>query len=248
MKSETPAPAAQAIPVAAEEQLAVRKCKIPMAAKIAITCFLVVLVPVYWHAYGPTNFLWFCDAALILTVAGMWWESSLLISMCSVGILLPQCLWLADFGGNLLGIHLLGLTSYMFDAQLSLFTRGLSLFHGWLPLLLVWLLHRVGYDKRALSGWAGLAAGLVFACYFFTPPAGAHPANPNLPINLNLIYGFNDQQPQTWINQNLYVLLWFGALWLVAFLPTHLVLRRIFGAPKRSEGGSPCRRQPDRAS
>jgi len=169
-------------------------------------------------------------------VAGMWLESSLLISMCAVGILLPQCLWLVDFGGNLLGFHLMGLTSYMFDRQLPLFTRALSLFHGWLPLLLVWLLFRLGYDKRALAAWTGLAAGLVLACYFFTPPAGAHLANPNLPININYLYGFNDHQPQHWVNQNFYVILWLGALWLVFFLPTHLVLRRIFAVSPPAAG------------
>src|SRR6202142_866205 len=121
--------------------------KIPLAAKIAGTAFLAVLVPVYLHTYGPTNFLWFCDAALILTVAGMWLENSLLISTCAVGILLPQCLWLADFGVNLLGFHFLNLTSYMFDRHLPLFTRGLSLFHGWLPLLLVWLLFPLASDN-----------------------------------------------------------------------------------------------------
>ena len=217
--------------------LKMSRYKIPLAAKVAGTAFLAVLVPIYLHTYGPTNFLWFCDAALIVT--GMWWESSLLISLCAVGILLPQCLWLADFGGNLLGIHLLGLTGYMFDHQLPLFTRGLSLFHGWLPLLLVWLLVRLGYDKRALSAWTGLAAGLVLVCYFFTPPAGAHLANPNLPININYVYGFNDQQPQHWVNQNLYVILYFSVLWLAAFLPTHLALRKIFvvsppGASRKS--------------
>jgi hypothetical protein len=199
-----------------------------MVAKVTATTFLAVLVPVYLRAYGVTNFLWFCDAALILTVIGMWLESSLVISLCAVGILIPQCLWLADFGSHLLGIHFLGLTSYMFDPRLPLFTRGLSLFHGWLPLLLVWLLTRVGYDKRALSAWMGVAIGLVFACYFFTPAAGPHPADPNLPINLNYVYGFDDQQAQTWMNQNLYVILWLAALWLLAFLPTHLALRKIF--------------------
>jgi hypothetical protein len=202
-----------------------------LSAKVAVTVFLAVLVPIYLRTYGPTNFLWFCDAALLLTVAGMWWESPLLISMCAVGILLPQCLWLADFGCNLLGIHFLGLTGYMFDQQLPLFTRGLSLFHGWLPLLLVWLLFRLGYDKRALFAWTGLAAALGFVCYFFTPPAGAHPADPDLPININYLYGFSDQQPQHWVNQNFYVVLWLGVLWLVAFLPMHLVLRKIFATP-----------------
>jgi hypothetical protein len=206
-------------------------CKIPLAAKVAVTVFLAILVPVYLHTYGPTNFLWFCDAALMLTVAGMWLENSLLISMCAVGILLPQCVWLADFGSHLLGLHLLGLTGYMFDHRLPLFTRGLSLFHGWLPILLVWLLFRLGYDRRALSAWTALSAGLVLVCYFFTPPAGAHPADPNIPINLNYVYGFNDLQPQHWMNQNFYVVLLLGVLWLGAFLPTHLVLRKIFVAP-----------------
>jgi hypothetical protein len=207
-----------------------------MAAKVAGTAFLAVLIPIYLHTYGPTNFLWFCDAALILTVAGMWLESPLLISMCAVGILLPQCLWLLDFGGNLLGIHVLGLTGYMFDRHLPLFTRGLSLFHGWLPLLLVWLLRRLHYDKRALWAWSGLAAGLALAGYIYAAPAGAHPANPNIPININYVYGFNDQQPQHWVNQNLYVILWLVVLWLVAFLPTHLVLRKMFTAPKPAAG------------
>ena len=236
MKTEAPAPVIETIPVAVGKQVAVQPNKIPLAAKLAVTAFLAVLIPVYLHAYGPTNFLWFCDASLILTVAGMWLESPLLISMCAVGILLPQCLWLADFGSNLLGFHFLNLTGYMFDPHLSLFTRGLSLFNGWLPLLLVWLLFRLGYDKRALPAWTVLAAALGFVCYIFTPPAGAHLANANVPININYLYGFNDQQPQQWVNQNLYVVLWLGALWLVAFLPTHLALRKVFAAPPLAAG------------
>ncbi len=231
MKSAAPSTVAAAIPATAGATVVVQHHRIPLAAKVAGTAFLAILVPVYWHTYGPTNFLWFCDAALILTVAGMWLESSLLISMCSVGILLPQCLWLADFGSNLLGIDLLGLTGYMFDPQLSLFTRGLSLFHGWLPLLLLWLLLRLGYDKRALLAWTVLATGLITVCYFFTPPAGAPMANPNIPLNLNYVYGFNDKQPQTWVNQNLYVIMWLGMLWLVAFFPTHLALHKFFPPP-----------------
>src|SRR5271170_5982303 len=161
MKSEAP------VTITFVGPIGVQPHKIPLAAKIAVTVFLAVLVPIYLHTYGPTNFLWFCDTALILTVAGMWLESPLLISMCAVGILIPQCLWLLDFGVNFFGIHLLGVTSYMFDAKIPLFTRGLSLFHGWLPLLLIWLLARLGYDKRGLIAWSALAAGLVLVCYFF---------------------------------------------------------------------------------
>jgi hypothetical protein len=133
---------------------------------------------------------------------------------------------------NLFGINLLGLTPYMFDPKISLFTRGLSFFHGCLPLLLIWLLRRVGYDKRALLAWGALATVLIVVCYLFTPPAGAHPSDPNTPINIDNIYGFNDRRPQTWINQNIYVILWITALWLLAFLPTHFLLRKIFAAPQ----------------
>jgi hypothetical protein len=213
---------------AADQIVAVQKHKIPRAAKVAGAAFMAVLLPVYLKTYGITNFLWFCDAALIITMVGMWLESSLLISMSAVGILILQCLWLADFGSACLGIRFLGLTAYMFDRHLPLFTRGLSLFHGWLPLVLVWLLFRLGYDKRGLYAWTWLAAGLGFVCYFFTPPAGAHLTNPNLPLNINYLYGFNDQKPQALVNENLYVILWLGALWLVAFLPTHLALRNAF--------------------
>ena len=218
------------------KEFVLRPRKIPLAARFVVTGFLAVLIPVYLHAYGPTNFLWFCDAALVLTVIGMWLENALLISACAVGILLPQCVWLADFGSQLLGFRLLGLTGYMFDQHLSLFTRGLSLFHGWLPALLVWLLFRLGYDRRAWWVWTVMATALVLASYFFTPPAGAHLPDPNTPVNLNYVYGFNDQQPQTWVNQNLYVVLLLSGLWLLAYLPTHLILRKIFAAPPRPAG------------
>ena len=213
--------------LAGDQQSSARKRKIPLAVKLIYTAFVAVLVPVYLRSYGPTNFLYFCDIALFLTLAGMWLESSLLISMCSIGILLPQTLWLLDFGGQLVGFHGLGMTAYMFDHNLPLFTRGLSLFHGWLPLLLVWLLARLGYDKRAYPAWTALAAILVLISYFFLPPAGAHLANPNTPVNIDYVYGFNDHVPQHWMNQHLYVVVWIAVLWLVVFLPTHWVLRKV---------------------
>ncbi|HEX2748458.1 MAG TPA: hypothetical protein VHM91_10700, partial [Verrucomicrobiales bacterium] len=123
------------------------KRSIPLWLKIACSVFVAVFVPVYWHYYGPTNFLYFCDIALLLTVTGMWMKSPLLISMCCVGILLPQALWCADFVVVLSGGHLTGMTEYMFRDS-SLFLRGLSLFHGWLPFLLFFLIRRTGYDRR----------------------------------------------------------------------------------------------------
>ena len=46
--------------------------RLPLALKLAYTAFMAVLVPVYWSWYGPTNFLYFCDVALLLTLVGIW--------------------------------------------------------------------------------------------------------------------------------------------------------------------------------
>jgi hypothetical protein len=55
--------------------------RIPLWLKIAYTAFMAVLIPVYWAHYGPTNFLYFCDVALLLTLVGVWTESARLISL-----------------------------------------------------------------------------------------------------------------------------------------------------------------------
>ena len=147
--------------------------KIPRWVKIAYTAFVAVLVPYYWLEYGPTNFLYFCDVALLMTLVGMWRESALLVSMPAVGIVLPQTLWMVDFLAQCAGVPLTRMTAYMFDEKYALFTRGLSFFHFWLPPLLLWLVWRLGYDRRALRMWSYLAWGLLTICYLFLPPPPA---------------------------------------------------------------------------
>jgi hypothetical protein len=201
--------------------------RVPLAVKAAYSCFVAVLVPVYLRSYGPTNFLYFCDVALLLTLVGIWLESALLISMCCVGILLPQLFWLVDFLCHLVGINLTGLTGYMFRSSLPLYARGLSLFHGWLPLLLVWLVRRLGYDRRAVKAWGLVATALVLASFLFLPAPGAVTAKPNIPVNVDYVYGFSDDQPQHWMNPRLYLAVYLAALWGIVFFPTHAILRRV---------------------
>ena len=135
---------------------------IPMWVKLGFTVFMCVLVPYYWMEYGPTNFIYFCDIALFLTLAAVWTGKPLYASMAAVGIMLPQVLWQVDFVGQLAGLPVTGMTSYMFDSDISLLARGLSFFHFWLPILLIALVVRLGYGWRgvafwALAGWAGIA-------------------------------------------------------------------------------------------
>jgi len=42
------------------------KMRLPLWLKLAYTGFMTVLVPVYLRNYGPTNFLYCCDASLYL--------------------------------------------------------------------------------------------------------------------------------------------------------------------------------------
>jgi len=198
--------------------------------KWAYTAFFAVLVPYYWHSYGPTNFLYFCDMSVFFTLGAIWLESPLLASMPAVGILLPQALWMVDFLAEIVGLHLTGMTGYMFDASLPLFTRCLSLFHFWLPILLVWLVWRLGYHRRAFRAWTLLAWVLVLVCYFFMPPP-SEPHDPSRPVNINYVYGFSETHPQSWLPQNLYVCLMLVVLPVCIFLPTHLILARLF-APR----------------
>ncbi len=78
----------------------------------------------------------------------LWLESPLLASMMTLAIALPELAWNADFFGRLLtGRRLLGLSDYMFDSRYRPFLRALSLFHVLLPIVLVWTVHRLGYDR-----------------------------------------------------------------------------------------------------
>lgn len=205
--------------------------RIPLWLKVAYTAFTAVLIPVYWANYGPQNFLYFCDLALLITLVAIWLESPLLVSMPAVGILAPQMVWLADYAGNFLGMHLTGMTDYMFDADKPLFLRGLSLFHGWLPILLVWLVGRLGYDRRAFLLWSVLAAIVLLVCYLFMPPPRPDPGN--AAVNINYVYGMSDTGPQTWMHPYAWLAFLIAGLPLVMYLPTHLLLARWRGGPAR---------------
>lgn len=211
------------------------RSRVPLWLKLAYTAFVCVLIPKYWMDYGPTNFLYFCDVALLMTVVAVWREDPLWASMPAVGILLPQSAWMVDFLAGAVGLPLLGMTDYMFDVKIPLFTRGLSFFHFWLPILLVWLVWRLGYDRRALVGWSLVAVGLLLVCFFLMPAPPAPSDNPNLPVNINYVHGMSDQKPQEWMPPLLYFGLMLVFLPVGVYTPTHFALRWLFGARQPSQ-------------
>ena len=214
-------------------QNASAKRAIPLAVTLVYTAFLAVLIPVYLVRYGPTNFIYFCDLALLLTGVALWLESSFLTSTCAIGLLGVQTLWVVDLLCGFFGVFPIGMTAYMFDATLPLPVRLLSLFHAWLPLLLLWMLHRLGYDRRALVAWTVLGTALLLVSYFFLPSPPAPSDQPHLPVNVNLVYGPSDQLPQTIMHPLLYLSALIVGLPLISYIPTHFLLRRHFSKTEK---------------
>jgi hypothetical protein len=199
---------------------------VPLWIKVSYALFVALLVPIYWMQYGPQNFLWGSDLVLFGTLLAVWLESRLLASMMAIAALIPELLWTIDYVGRLIaGSEALpGVgTQYMFNPEIPVFVRGLSLFHIVLPPLLVWLLHRFRYERRALIYQTLLAWLVLLITYLVTEPSA----------NINWIYGFG-REPQTWMPERMYVVVLMICIPLFFYLPTHLVLRKLFG---RSSAG-----------
>ena len=117
----------------------------------------------------------------------------------------------------------------MFKHENSLFLRGLSLFHGWLPFLLAYLVWQLGYDRRGLPAWTVVAWALILVCYFFTLPP-----DPNAgltPVNINYVWGPNDGAAQTWMPPYAWLAAMMIGMPLLLFLPVHILLVRTAPRP-----------------
>ena len=192
--------------------------QIPLLLKLGYTLFVAVLVPIYLRHYGPANFLWFSDVALLATALGLWVESPLILSAMTVAVALPEILWNVDFFARLLaGRAPLGMASYMFDQRLPRYLRGLSLFHVALPVLLLWSVARLGYDPRALPAQIISGTLLMILSYTLTNPSE----------NINWVFG-PGSTPQRRFSPLVYVTLVIVSFPLLVYVPTHLALVRLF--------------------
>jgi len=191
---------------------------IPFGLKIAYTLFVCALVPIYWRQYGPANFLWFSDIALLALVPAFWLENALLASTMAVAVVFLEALWNADFFFRLAtGKSLIGLSAYMFDSGIPLFIRSLSCFHIVLPLLLLWIVHRLGYDQRAFIGQTFVAVVVLPLSYLVS----------NAQENVNWVYGFG-QNPQKILPGPVFVIILMLLFPLLVYLPTHLLFIKMF--------------------
>lgn len=193
--------------------------QIPLWLKLSYTLFVCLLVPVNWVQYGPGNFLWFSDIALLTALLAVWLENPLLASMTALAVVVLDLVWNVDFFVRLItGASLTGISGYMFDSKISLLIRAVSLFHIPFPVLLLWMLSRLGYDSRAFVAQTLLAWIVLPLSYLLTKPSE----------NVNRVYGFGEN-PQTWMPAPLFVVLLMVLFPILVYLPTHLILERVFG-------------------
>ena len=191
----------------------------PVLRWVAVA-WMVVWLPAYVWAWGWGNLLHLCDAAVILTCAGLWLGNARLLSSQAVNALLAGLLWVANVGWRAgTGRFFASGSEYMWDAHYPLWVRLLSFFHVVLPCALIWALWKLGYDRRGFVLQAGIAAVLLVASRFLSP-------------ELNMNYAYRDPLfGRAWGPGPVHLLvIWAGAVGLM-YWPTHLVLARMFRVP-----------------
>jgi len=188
----------------------------PVLRWIALA-WMVVWLPAYVKVWGWANLLHLCDAAVILTFAGLWLGSAQLISSQAVSALAAGILWTANLCARLLtGRFFASGSEYMWDASYPLWVRLLSFFHVLLPCALIWGLWKLRYDRRGLRLQAAIAAVLIVASRF-------------LPAGLNMNWAYRDPLfNRAWGPGPVHLaVIWAGAL-LLLYWPTHFILARLF--------------------
>ncbi len=189
----------------------------PLWFKLVVTGYVVGVVVVYARTWGCANFLWFSDIALIGSVPALWLEDATLASVLALSVLIPDGFWSVSYLARLAtGRRLTGLSDYMFDATKPRWLRALSLFHLWLPLLLLSMVASLGYRPVALpimvvGGWA-----VLWICHRYTDPVE----------NINWVFGFGGL-PQSGRTPRRAFARILAAFPLVIWIPTHLLLKAI---------------------
>lgn len=193
---------------------------IPLGVRFAAAAFLLVWTPVYWHYWGPTNLLFLCDAAVLLGCLGLAIQSPLLISSQALAICFVSSFWTFDIvWHSLFGYSPIGGTDYMFDRNYPLWLRLISLYHLLLPLILLWAMSRVGYDRRAFRFQSAIAA-IALLC--------SRASDPTLNINFAFSAPFFHHQLSS---APVHLALTFLAIVLVLYLPVHILFRKLFAPP-----------------
>jgi len=203
--------------------------RIPLGLKLFLAAFSLTLIAYNTVHHGAHSLLYFCNVALFVATFGICTERALPVSMAAVGVILIQLLWSVDLLLTAANVSPLRMTEFMLSDNLSPFKKILALFHVWLPFVLLFSMLRLGYDKRALAWWTLITCGLLLVSYLFLPRPPAPPDDPSMSVNVNFVFGLNMSGPQQRVPELVWLAAMMIALPLLAFLPTHVALKRWLG-------------------
>lgn len=191
---------------------------LPLWLKLLGLLFLLIFVSYNLKNYGLQNLMWFSCLGVIGTVTALWLENRLLASMMLLSTFIGDEIgWGGDFLVRLIfGWHPLNATNYMFDHSLSLYGRGLSLYHFYIPILVAWMVYKLRYDKRAIVTQSIYSTIVLLISFTLTDPAR----------NINWVFGVGSQ-PQTYVPAWLYLIAEMIFIPLVFYLPMHLLLKKL---------------------
>jgi hypothetical protein len=189
--------------------------------------WLAIWLTIYLKYWGASTFLFLCDIAVILTCLGLFTANALLLSSQAVSSIVIDTAWLADIATKLIfNRHLIGGTDYFFDANYPLWVRLMSCFHVVLPFVLIAALRRTGYDRRALPLQFAIALSAMLASRFASPAR-----------NINFVY-LDPILHRQWGPAPIHVAAMLAGMTILIYVPTHIVLSRLFASPKRQQAPS----------
>jgi hypothetical protein len=215
-----------------ESRVSPAEPELPRWLRIAYVLWFVPWLLVYGNYFGWQCLLWFCCLANVYVLIGCITQRSLWFSLASIAALGIQLVYTLDFVALCATkVSPTGATSYMLDAARPLGLRALSLFHVWMPLLLLYATRKLGYDARAFWIQTLVALCLLPIGYFaFDPQLDTNdavmPRVLGLPFdrdfNINWVHAFYDRPEPAVGSRRLWTMLL--GYPIAVHLPTHLLL------------------------
>lgn len=167
--------------------------------------------------------MWFSNLSVLLLTASLVTNRPLPASIVLVGVGVLEVVWSFDLGLRLiLGGPAMGLTEYVFVPRLApdevprpLWARLVALYHLLIVPIGLWIVCRLGYDRRALRH-VFIGCGLIgLGCLLTLDPS----------LNVNRVRHFGPFN-ENWLTTPGYFATWVAVLFTFMWWPTHVALSR----------------------
>jgi hypothetical protein len=191
------------------------KFKYPILS-LLVFVWLFFYIPAYTSAHGVWHFLQLCNLGVLLSCLGVFFGSNILLSSQAVATPMIGLFWVTDYFCKLItGRFIHGGTAYMWDVSIPWFVRALSFYHLFLPIFLIYFVHKIEYDVRgwrlqSMIGFFAILLGLFL-----------------VPESENLNYVYHWPNGRVLFNQPfLHAMFSFVLLVTIVYWPAHYFLKK----------------------